>query len=211
MKNVETIIPEHKVGVQKDTIEVMPCKTEAEAVDLFQLARLRMLDVNCWGELCHGLSSDFMLHNGDGIHVQRPVTVGDYIRIDIPGPGGKAGKGYDWVHVVAIEHHEKHDAEWTLMQVRPASNPLINTTETAHFLDAQASSTFVVARERKVVRAEVHARNEVANTDGSSTRDKIRNTVISWGAWLGFADVQWNKLAAALVQTDENKTKASYT
>ncbi len=204
MKDAQSPIPPQEVGLQKDIVESMNCRSELAARDLFQQARQRLFNVNAWGEISKGLSSQFVLHDSEGAVVQRPVKKGDYFRIDLPGPGSVAGDGYDWVRVVAIEDDQERDGEWVLIRVQPAFNPLNDSPDTAHFLDEKASSTFLIRRQGKLVRAEIYGRNEVANTETDSTLDKIRNTVATLGAWAGFSDMQWHNLAAALVHTDDN-------
>jgi hypothetical protein len=204
MKDIESLVPEQEVGLQKDIVASVNCRSKFAARDLFHLARLRLFNVNAWGEISKGISSEFLLHDNNGEPVQRSAIKGDYFRIDLPGPGNVTGGGYDWVQVASIEDHQESDTEWALIQVHPACNPLNNIPDTAHFLEKRASSTFLVRREGSLVRAEIYGRNEVANMKSDSTLDKIRNAVIAVGAWTGLSDIQWHNLAAGLVHPEDD-------
>ena len=72
--------------------------------------------------------------------------------------------------------------------------------DTAHFFKDAATSTFQVKRIANEVYAEVHGRNEVANTEANATTDKIRNTVVGWSAKLGLSFPQWKSLVTGIVK-----------
>ena len=143
--------------------------------------------------------SAFSLTDAQGNEVQRKATDGDHIKIDIPGPGTKTGKGYDWVVIEQIKEEVLDGAEVLSMTVRPAANPLNDDEHTAHFLSAEATSTFQVKRISNTIYAEEHGRNEVPNTDLEDTMDNIRNTFVGWGAKLGFSYPQWKGLVKGLL------------
>ncbi|HOY06384.1 MAG TPA: hypothetical protein PLO67_13330 [Saprospiraceae bacterium] len=193
--------PDQKEGIQKQFSETAAFDTVEEARQFFRVARERMLDVNNWQHISDGLSSTFLLRNAHGEPVgHRLPEVGDYMQIDIPGPGPQAGDGHDWVRVEAVEDNQSATAdEMMLMRVRPAASPLNLQGEVAHFLDDRATSTFVVFRIGSRVTAEVFGSDEVANTESSSLLDKVRNVATAVAAWLGFSDVQWNNLVKAVV------------
>lgn len=199
MESTTPVVPAQEVGVQKDTAHTVQATTPEAAQALFQLARKRLLDVNNWHVLCAGLSSTFTLRDAKGLPVGRPARVGDFFQIDIPGPGTDSGEGYDWVQVEVVEDRKEADGELTFLRVRPAPSPLNEKPDVAHFLDNQATSTFLVSRQGLAVSAEVHGRNEVSNTSADSVIDKVRNAVAAVGAWMGFSDLQWKQLVEALV------------
>ncbi|MEO6038085.1 MAG: hypothetical protein ABIQ93_06700, partial [Saprospiraceae bacterium] len=148
-----------------------------------------------------GLSSTFILRDAQGQSVaHRLPEVGDYMQIDIPGPGPKAGDGHNWVRIEAIDDTKAAEAdEMISMRTRPAASPLGSETEVAHFLDDQATSAFVVFRIGTRVTAEIFGHNEAANTETEGLLDKVRNVATAVGAWLGFSDLQWKSLAMAIV------------
>ena len=154
-----------------------------------------------WYKLCGLGSATFALTDHLGNKVRQLAKQGDYLRIDIPAPGSKAGDGYDWVRVEAIENKNNlsNDYDELSMRARPAKNPKNNAAQTAHFFQDDATSTFVVSREKNIVKAEIHGRNELPNVHQETKFDTLRNAVMALGAMLGFSKFQWKKLVKGLV------------
>ncbi|MEP6616298.1 MAG: hypothetical protein ABJA57_06940 [Ginsengibacter sp.] len=195
------IIPKQEKGDQSDTYKAIKLKTPEEAEAFYKIAKNRLLDVAHWHKVSGMGSATFDLFNGNGNKVRRLAKEGDYLRIDIPGPGSKKGDGYDWVKLEEIEYKNDplKDYEEVSMRARPAKNPKSKTGTTAHFFKDEASSTFVVARGKNIVQAEIHGRNELPNVEQETKIDSIRNAVMAMGAMLGFSKFQWKKLAKGLV------------
>ena len=191
MNDLEQNTPDQKEGIQKQFSETVELETVEAARQFYKVARERMLDVNNWKQICDGLSSTFRLRNAHGEPVgHRLPEKGDFLQIDIPGPGPEAGDGRDWVRVETVEDDNSVTAdEIALMRVRPAPSPLNGQGEVAHFLDQQATSTFVVFRIGNRVTAEIFGSDEVANTESAGLLDKVRNVATSIVSWLGFSDV----------------------
>lgn len=199
-------VPKQEKGAMSDTSHSVKLKTSKEAEDFFKVVKKRLLNVSEWHKLCGLVSATFVLTDSLGNKVKRLVKEGDYLRIDIPGPGSKAGHGYDWVRIEAIENKNSpvDDYEEVYMRARPAENPKGNTKKIAHFLQDDASSTFMVTREKNIVKAEVHGRNELPNVrEQAVLLDKIRNTFIAISAMLGFSKSQWKKLAKGLLSREK--------
>lgn len=194
-------IPTQQTGDKTDNWFSIIADTEKGAVQLFKTALERILDVRNWGQLCGISSAAFRLTDAFGTEVDRQIEVGDHFRIDIPGPGTSTGNGYDWVEIEKIERHINPCAEWEAISitVRPSPNPLNHEEDTAHFFSADATSTFVVQREKKRVTAEVHGRNEQPNTHTSKTIDNLRNGLIGAAALRGFSDNQWKQLVKGIL------------
>jgi hypothetical protein len=195
-------VPAQEIGSKMDAVEKIELHSEAEAIHFFKTVKDRLLDVNRWSDFAGGASSDFYLTDPQGNLVQRKVTDGDHIKIDIPGPGTKTGAGYDWVTIEEIKSQVLDDAEVLSMTARPSANPLSDEEETAHFLTQEATSTFQVKRIGKTIYAEEHGRNEVPNTDLNRPLDNIRNTFVGWGAKIGFSYPQWKALVNGLLNHD---------
>ena len=83
--------------------------------------------------------------------------------------------------------------------MRPASNPLSDQRDVAHFFKDSATSSFIIKKEDLKVVAGVYGRNEKPNTDTEHIMDKIRNTAIATGAIAGFAKIQWKSLVNGFV------------
>lgn len=193
------LIPEQKVGSKLDLSSEKSFATYIEAQEFFKVVKQRLMNVNQWDETCKAPSSVFKLMNDKCQQVVGLVKEGDFIRIDIPGPGSKIGDGYDWVKVETITEQHNIDEEIVSITVRPSHHPLNSHTETAHFFKHDATSTFQVKRVGNTVFAEIHGRNEMPNTAATHLFDKLRNTVIGWSAKIGFSYPQWKCLTEGLV------------
>ncbi len=192
-------VPAQHTGTEMNAVEKTELGSEEEAILFFRVVKERLLDVNHWAEIADVPMSAFSLTDAQGKEVQRKATDGDHIKIDIPGPGTKAGKGYDWVVIEQIRDELEDGAEVLSLTVRPAANPSGDDQNVAHFLQAEATSTFQVKRIKNTVYAEEHGRNEVPNTDTEDTMDNIRNMFVGWGAKLGFSYPQWKALVKGLL------------
>jgi hypothetical protein len=202
----DKMIPQQRVGSKLDTAHEVTAQDEAEARALFSMATERLLDVNIWDKICGALSAKFVLTGKNGEPVTREARPGDHFRIDIPGPGPSAGDGFDWVEVEALDDKRNPNGEHesVTIRVRPSGSPDNNAPDTAHFFKDTATSSFRVERVGKTVRAEVHGRNEVPNTDAENASDKVRNAVVGTGATVGLSSPQWNSLVKGLLDTSKN-------
>lgn len=198
----EQIVPAQFTGDKSTSEHVIRKSSPDAAKKTFQQARERLLSVNEWKKICGAHSADFQLTDAQGTPVYHKAAVGYYMRIDLPAPDNKAGKGYDWVVIEAIEDKDmpSGDVSYTAMRVRPAENPEKKASETAHFYKDEATSSFVVERVGTRLKATVYGRNEVPNTGADSFMDKIRNLLISISTILGFQKPQWKSLVLGLLK-----------
>ena len=188
------LVPEQTQGSQSDTKASVEMDTVEHAIELYAVAKERLLEINSWHQLAGPGSAEFLLTDAHGNEVNRKVQIDDHFKIKLPGPG----KAYDWVRVEAIE--EKENA--VSLRVRPCSDPENKKDGVAHFFNDAASSTFEVKRRDKEIIAAVHGRNEKPNTESAAVTDKIRNAAIALGAISGFAKLQWKSLVNGLVKND---------
>ncbi len=186
-------IPKHTEGKQNDVSHTVTLPDQEEAAKCFVRAYKRLFNPRIWHQLAGVLSPEVTLHNSDGSKERDLADVNDLYRINIPGPGTNAGKGYDWVKVEAIEqnHDPSAQQEWTGLRLRPCANPDNKENDTAHFFRGSSTSTFIISRKGNSVTASYHGRNEVPNTSTSSTIDNIRNGIVTSGALAGLSEVQW--------------------
>jgi hypothetical protein len=191
-------VPDQVKGKQTDNTAGIELHDQHEAVSHFRRVSKRLFDINNWGKIAGPQSAGFRLFGPGGNEESRPLKNGDYIRIDIPGPGSSTGDGYDWVKIVNIDENKSPDVEEVQITVQPADNPQKKTNDTAHFFDSAATSTFVVRRTGGYVEASVHGRNEVPNHETADKVDKVRNTVVAAGATV-FSNIQWRSLVNALI------------
>jgi len=201
IKSSKKLVPRQEEGSHSDTSHLIKMKTVEEAKALFSMAKNRLLDIPHWHKLCGVVTGKFYLTDDDGNELKGLAIPGDYLKIDIPGLGTKTGSGYDWVKIENIEENRPDaDSEEIAIKVRPAQNPVNKKDDsTAHFFKNKATSTFIVKREKNVVLAEVHGRNELANLDIKKPLDKIRNALMAVSAMLGFSSSQWKKLVRGLL------------
>jgi hypothetical protein len=199
-----TLIPEHNEGKQNDLQFSANFNNREEAVDCFKRAHKRLLNPGVWHELGGVFSGEFVLVNETGNQPSRVAEIGDMYRIDLPGPGPKAGNGYDWVRIDAIDDRSDETAEEELFSIRvmPTNNPYDKAPVTAHFFKAGASSTFVVKRTHNEVTAYYHGRNEVTNNETGNTADNVRNSLMSTAALAGLSELQWSAMIKALLKPE---------
>jgi hypothetical protein len=201
-KNYTGLIPENKEGKEITAEANVHCHTVDSAKEWYEAAKQRLLFVHEWGKISGALSADFQLTDDSGNEVDRLAKPGDHFRIDITGPGSKAGEGYDWARVEDIKEVHLNDVDSIAILVRPAQNPQTDSEHIAHFFSEGSTSTFVVTREGTNVSASIYDRNIEANEETKQPLDKVRNAIVGLGAKHGFSKLQWQALANALVGKD---------
>jgi hypothetical protein len=198
-KNYTNLIPENIEGKEITAIASANFDSGNQAISQYGIARERLLLISDWHTIAGSISARFQLTDLTGNEVQRAAEKGDHIRIDIPGPGSKAGEGYDWVRIEEIKEINSKDIDSIAIMVRPASNPGTDNNNIAHFYDEQSTSTFVVTRENNKVSAAIYDRNIESNKETKEPLDKVRNAVVGLGAKHGFSKLQWQALAEGLL------------
>ncbi len=204
LKNMENeidlldIIPAQYVGSSMDAVEKRIFASQEEADVFFAKACERLLLINEWEK--HSGISSFQLIDANGIRAERKAIIRDFIRIDIPGPGTYAGMGYDWVRIEDIRLLENSEQQILYMTVRPSCHPMDKDGTIAHFLKAEATSTFIVRKVKLEIFAEEHGRNELANTSDGSFLDKSRNLIVGIAAKIGLSYPQWKSLVKGLLR-----------
>lgn len=200
-KKENDIIPENESGLQTNTESSKDFDDARQAKEFYQTAKNRLLHVNEWQDLAGPATAAFQLTDEKGNDVNRIAQENDHFKIDIPGPGSGVGEGYDWVKVEAIASHEGEAEAFTAITVRPAPNFLSHKKDIAHFFDAEATSSFVVKRDRNKVTAGVYGRNEKPNINSETTTDKIRNAAVAVGAMSGFSKMEWKSLVKGFLKS----------
>lgn len=194
------IVPKQKVGNSSGAAHKVLCSDRSAAISLFQKAKARLLDVNNWHEYGGEAGAHFELRDARG-NKEEAARIGSFIRIDLPGPGPRAGKGFDWVIIedMKSETDDTVDEEWFAFRVRPCPEPGSDQSRSAHFYTRAATSTFIVKRTGKHITAAEAGRNEIANSRLGNWFDRIRNTFVGWSASNGFAYPQWKKLMEGIL------------
>ncbi len=166
----------------------------------FAILKQRFLNINQWKDYCGKGFAEFKLFDAEAFPVSRIPIVGDFIRIDIPGPGNPKTKGYDWVQIVNIDDRSvDNELERCLMTCRPSEDPDDKNNQIAHFYTAESSSNFVISRGKDYIKVGIYGRNEVPNFSKTGWFGKIRNAIIAIGGFLKLTKFQWNGLAKGLL------------
>ena len=193
------LVPPQEGGGQSDTEARRSFDNEEKAQRCYEQVKARLRNVNGWQLLAEKTTAHFQLTDASGLEVDRDVQPGDHFKIDIPGPGTATGEGFDWVQVEAVEEGEKEGSPFTLIRVRPATNPNNERSDVAHFFSGDATSNFLVRREGRDVIAAVHGRNEKPNAAADKLLDKARNVAVGGGALAGASKLQWKALVEGLI------------
>lgn len=202
-KDFLNIIPDQYTGTVIEADASVALADSNAAIDFFEIAKQRLMGVNKWHDLAGMISAKFQAVNKDGTEVDRAVQKGDYLRIDIPGPGSKAGDGYDWVVIEELKELNKGEIQCAGFRVRPASNPSSKEDSIAHFYNNSSTSNFIITREANKITADIVDRNIKPNDDNASLIDKIRDTAVGMSAIASFSKIQWQSLATGLLDLKE--------
>ena len=196
------IVPAQFTGDKSLSEHTVSKSSAAQAIETYRIAREKLLSVNDWDKVCGPHSANFQLMDDKGNPIHDRAAVANYIRIDLPGPGTKAGSGYDWVIIETIEdkNSPSGDCNYTAIKVRPTESPVDAAKQTAHFYKPTATSSFIVERVGTRITAYVYGRNESPNTKVNSILDRIRNLIISISTFLGFQKPQWKSLVVGLLK-----------
>ena len=174
------LIPANTLGKALDLESSVTENSVEEAINTFTRACKRLLNPPIWQELSGSISASFKLESADQSNANRLAQVSDYLKIDIPGPGPVAGKGYDRVKVENIAESADPSAEQSFgMMLKASPNPDIPERGIAHFFSEGATSTFVIKRNGHTVTASYHGRNELPNTKKASFPDHKSATRLS--------------------------------
>lgn len=168
----------------------------------FEILKKRFFSVNKWKSYCGKGFADFRLYDSSGKEAGRDPRKGDYMRIDIPGPGESEARGYDWVEVTDICYYQDNTSESIQMTCRPSRDPQItNNGHIAHFYSNGATSTFMISRTPGYLKAAVYGRNETPNFKAGFI-DVVRNLMVAAGGIMGISKIQWKQLADGFLDFD---------
>src|SRR6188508_2843670 len=195
------VVPAQFTGQEIEADATKELKDEAAAKSLYNVAKKKLLDVNNWNKIAGTITAKFQIIDEKGEEVTRDVRKGDYLRINIPGPGSKEGDGYDWVLVEELKEITRGSVQSVGFRVRPTENPFGEKNETSHFYSKEATSSFIICRENAHLISWIVDRNLLPNTESGSLVDKIRDVVVGVSAIAGLSKVQWQQLADGLIES----------
>lgn len=203
-KWISAIVPSQHTGVSAVSKSHLECHSRQESLERYAQAAAALLDINQWHELAGSATAVFHLFDAQGVPVDRPAREGDFICIDVPGPGNPDGGGKDWVQVDKIGSKDQGELALAYLTVKVTANPFQETAATtAHFFGRPATSTFLVYRENLTIRAAVYGRNESPNLHTGNWLARIRNWLLYIGSRLGFSNAQWKSLTRGLLKVKQ--------
>jgi hypothetical protein len=167
-----------------------------------RVVKERLVNINGWGKLAGALSADFALTDDQGQEIDSYPRKGNYFKINIPAPGIITGEGYDWVQIEEVQEEGDGESESIAIRVRPASSPVNDKEDVAHFLTDEATSNFIVRGMGAKITAGVYGRNEKPNVKADTLLDKARNAIVGTGAVSGLAKLQWKGLVNGLLEKE---------
>ncbi|WP_261511393.1 hypothetical protein [Chryseobacterium paludis] len=192
-------IPLQKEGGFHDTESQKYYNDAVLAAEKFSILKERFFSVNQWQQFSGENTSDFKLFDSNRKPLDRSPEIGDFIRINIPGPGEAEAKGYDWVEIVNIFHQVADEFESFLVTCSPSKIPGNDQNDhVAHFYSDKATSTFLISRNGKELTAAIYGRNESPNYNAAFV-DKLRNMMVGLGGMVGISKIQWKALSDGLL------------
>lgn len=197
------MVPPQEQGKAIDAVSSVDMQEEKMAKVFYLEVKRRLQDVSQWHEIAGGLSARFQLVDANGEEVNRPPQNGDFMRIDIPGPGTGSGNGYDWVRVEEVQDEVLPMFERYGFRVRPARHPDKPGEDISHFFSDESTSSFLIIREGNIIKAAVYDRNTKPNTAATNLVEKVRDMITGNASVLIFSKLQWKSLTEGLVDTDD--------
>lgn len=202
MTHPEEIIPNQEEGAEVNVEDSVVLQSETEAASFYTVVKERLVNINGWGKLAGALSAEFALTDEQGQEIDSYPRKGNYFKINIPAPGIITGEGYDWVQIEEVQEEGDGESESIAIRVRPASSPVNDKEDVAHFLTDEATSNFIVKRQGAKITAGVYGRNEKPNVKADTLLDKARNAIVGTGAVSGLAKLQWKGLVNGLLEKE---------
>lgn len=202
MKNT---IPKQHIGKKLDYSRILICSNESTTDQTFKMIKRKIENVNEWHKVADSPSAIFQIMDSQNNTLYRTVKQGDYIRIDIPGPGLPSADGFDWVKVDHIISQDSYLSRQFTLTLRPCPDPTHKGNDTAHFFKDLATSSFSAEMTGRSVLVRYAGRNEVINTENDAIADNFRNFLIGLAAKLGASYPQWKALVDGLVSYEENQ------
>ncbi|WP_270088975.1 hypothetical protein [Sphingobacterium sp. SYP-B4668] len=196
-------IPTQHDGRKMDASESISFAHLADAKQCYDVVRSRLLCISHWYQIAELPMATFTHLDNVGQATLQTPNIGDYIQIDIPGPGLPSTDGFDYVQIERIDESNDPNLQALTITLRPCVNPLsAHDDETKHFFKNIATSTLQIQRINNSINANYFGRNEVINLEVDALSDKIRNFIIGAGAKLGASFPQWKSLLKGLLNTN---------
>lgn len=198
-------IPKHTKGESQDIVNMVCENIESSAFEKFRAVKERLLLVDKWHTFSEDIKAEFYLVDENDSAISNNFEIGNYIKIDIPGPGNPSGEGFDWTEIIKIQDGTNEDiCPYFSFTIKPCAPPNNSKNSTAHFYTDETSNTFILRCVANCVYLEVHSRNEIENTEDVPILDKIRNKAIALGGIVGLGNLNWAAFTKGLLEPSEN-------
>lgn len=194
-------IPNQTKGGHHDVVNMHCANTLEQAMTDYAELHRRLMAVNHWHEFSDKIKAEFSLIDATTLETTEEFTLGNYIKIDIPGPGSPSGHGFDWTKIIAIEKHQENDEQpFMAFTIQPCPAPDSDTDTIAHFYNDATTNTFIIRRIGNCLFAEVHGRNETDNVENLPFLDLVRNKAVAIGGKFGLGNLNWFGFTLALLE-----------
>lgn len=196
-------IPIQHTGRSMDASESVCFPEKVDAKDFYEIVHNRLLRIDKWYELADLPIASFVQIDQNGKETFDLAKVGNYIKIDIPGPGLLSTQGFDFVRIERIDETDEDNLQEVTLTLRPSSDPNDESdNETKHFFKNVATSTIQIKRINASINANYFGRNELLNLETEALTDKLRNFFVGMGARLGASYPQWKLLLKGLINSN---------
>ena len=198
-------IPRQLKGGCHDIVSMHCANTIDIAKDQFEQLQERLQSVNLWDTYSNKVKTKFVLFDPIKNQPTQELKIGNFIKIDIPGPGNPSGSGFDWTEIIDIQiGKESEDHPFFAFTIKPCPAPDSNDETVAHFYNEESSNTFVVRKMGTCIYVEIHGRNQIENTSDAPLLDILRNKAVALGSKYGIGNLNWIGFASALLEPFEH-------
>ncbi|MGJ1317152.1 hypothetical protein ACR776_01195 [Sphingobacterium spiritivorum] len=196
-------IPIQQTGRSMDASESICFPEKVDAKDFYEIVRNRLLRIDKWYALAELPMASFIQIDQNGQETTDLPKVGNFIKIDIPGPGLSSTRGFDFVRIERIDETDEDNLQTLTLTLRPSTDPIDQSdNEIKHFFKDIATSTLQIQRINNSINVNYFGRNELMNLDVEALTDKLRNFFVGMGARLGASFPQWKLLLKGLVNSN---------
>lgn len=195
-------VPQQQIGKSIDYSRELTLKDKYTAYQRYLIIVNNLMQVNHWKDIARGISAEFLIVNSQNEIQNRNIKKGDFIRINIPGPGLPSKAGYDWVEVTQMQVGLDGDNSKTVITLQPSADPTSQHNDIAHFYKHFSSSNILIQLKGNKIILKYAGRNEVINKDSKHLLDNLRNIIIGIAAKVGASFPQWKALIDGLYKKD---------
>lgn len=194
------LLPKQKRGIFRDSIAVF----ESPNSDLllhYENFKTRLEEVNHWCNYTSITHLNFQIFDHEENLLNRKVSIGDLIRIEIDQQISIPILGNimsDWVQVGEMIEYIQEEERFFSLQLIPIESPTLN--EVKHFYNEMASNTFILYQCKDFISLSIHGRNEFPNLISKSRFRMLRNIMIANLSLIGVDNFLWNNFANNLLK-----------